>query len=319
MGTLDQRTTSSLASEFPVPSLEEWRAAAARELGGADPETLRRIVLGDLPVEPLYARPAAVTRHGRAAAGPWLVEQEIRLGDPQAANRAIRDGLARGQTALRLLIEDDLTLEGLQTALAEVEPAAQPLSIEAGAAGGPALALLAALAEERNVPLEALEGAVGGDPLAELARTGRLAHPLEAAWDALAEATDWAQRRAPSIRTALIDGRPYDEAGASAVEELACVIAAAAETLRAMVARGVEPDRAVDAFAFSLAVSSDAPLEIAKLRAARSLWQLTARAFGGAADGAACFHRAARSNKGGAEEQLGAHGGAGVRRGCGGL
>ena len=280
--TLEERTTTlDLAADFPDA---DAGGLARRRRRRAGRRGRRLAAPGDVDgpvVEPIYPRATAGPHHGRPAAGRWLVEQETRLEDPAAANRAILQGLANGQTALRLLAGPELTLARLETALAGVDLARQPVSIEAGAAGAAAPALLAALAERRSTPLDRLQGVVGGDPLAELSARGELSHPVEAAWDALAEAANWARLHAPALRIALIDGRPYHEAGASMAEELGCLIAAAAETLRALLARGFEPDRAADLFAFSMAVSSDLPLEIAKLRAARSLWALTVKAFAG--------------------------------------
>ena len=172
------------------------------------------------------------------------------------ANAALLDGLAKGQTAIRLVNCQWASVDELRVALEGVDLTVQPVAIE----GANLLEPLIALAQERGAPLSSLHGLVCAPS---------------------AEAAVWAQERAPALRTVLIDGRPHHEAGASAVEQLAAIIADATDHMRTLINGGVAPDRAADAFGFSLAVSQNIPLEIAKLRAARSLWMQVARAFGG--------------------------------------
>ena len=250
MENSDKRTPElDWAAEFPVPTMEQWRAIA-----GAAPEWKP---CEGLSVQPIYPRaPADLAPSGRPVAGPWLVEQETRSQLPAEANAAILDGLAKGQTAIRFVGPEWSLIETLREALADVDLAAQPVSIESPGA----LEALVALAEVRRTPPAALHGLVA---------------------DGSAHAALWAHEHAPGLRTVHIDGRPHHEAGLSVVEELAWVIATAASTWRVLIDGGVPGDQAADAFGFSLAVSQSIPLEIAKLRAARSVWARLAHAFGG--------------------------------------
>ncbi len=244
------KTDPDLASEFSVPTLQQWR-----ELAGGD---LAWSPLEGLVAQPLYPRPAVEPpRGGRPAAGPWLVEQEARPQDPQKANASILEGLKRGRTAIRLVGPQWSRLDDLRTALDGVDLARQPISIEASGS----LEALLTLADERDTPPSSLHGlAVGDEP-----------------------STVHFHELAPRLRTVLIDGRPLHESGANAVEELAGVMAEAAQRLRQLVDLGLGPAEAADVCCFALVVSPKIPLEIAKLRAARSLWTMLLRALGGEA------------------------------------
>lgn len=247
----DKRTPElDWAAEFPVPTMEQWRAIA-----GAAPEWTP---CEGLVAQPLCPRPAVEPPHGgRPAAGPWLVEQETRPQDPQQANASILEGLQRGRTAIRLVGPQWSGLDDLRAALDGVDLVRQPISIEAPGS----LEALLKLAEERGTPPSSLHGvAVGDEP-----------------------STVHFHELAPRLRAVLVDGRPAHEGEANAVEELAAVIAEASQKLRRLMELGVGAAQAADVFSFALAVSPRIPIEIAKLRAVRSLWTLLLQALGGEA------------------------------------
>src|SRR5450755_3939170 len=88
------------------------------------------------------------------------------------------------------------------------------------------------------------------------------------------EAQDWV---AP---VGAIRGDYLHEAGATAVQELGFALAEAVEKLRSAVEAGASVDVAAPAIAFVYAVGSNYFFEIAKLRAARTLWSTAVAAFG---------------------------------------
>jgi methylmalonyl-CoA mutase len=83
-----------------------------------------------------------------------------------------------------------------------------------------------------------------------------------------------------NVTALLADGRPYHEAGAGEVQELAAMLATLVAYLRACENAGVRPRAAFAKLAVALAADADLFLTIAKLRAARRLTARVAEASG---------------------------------------
>jgi methylmalonyl-CoA mutase len=310
-----------LAADFSAPSVEDWRKQVEADLKGADFD--KKMVwrtLEGLAVQPLYTRhdvaelatlPAypAVAPYVRGnkaqanAATPWLVRQDCVLRAPEEVNAAWRDGLARGETALCMRLDNAArrgfdgdspaarefagrsgctlsTIGGLRVALADVDIAKVPVFFRTGAAAFPVLAMFLALADERGVARASLSGGVEFDPIRSLAKNGRLRAPLSCLWAQMEDMVRLCAEQAPGIRPVSVNSHPAHNAGASAVEELAYLISAGVEYLRALDERGVAVPEASAAMGFSVSVSTNVYLEVAKLRAARALWAKVVKAFG---------------------------------------
>src|SRR5687768_1633993 len=101
---------------------EAWRALAARELGGADPESKRTLLpegidlsmlygRADLPGEGDYAAPPGVfpfVRGVRAtmyANKPWTLRQYAGFSTAEETNAFFRSALAQGQTGLSVAFD----------------------------------------------------------------------------------------------------------------------------------------------------------------------------------------------------------------------
>lgn len=119
------------------------------------------------------------------------------------------------------------------------------------------------------------------DPLAEWSVNGTLDRPLTTLFDEMTGLANWATSHAPQFKSVGIDVCPYAEAGASIAQELAIAVATAVEYLRAMIRRGVTLADAASCICFQLSVGADFFMEIAKLRALRTLWSNIVKAFGG--------------------------------------
>ena len=246
---------------------------------------------------------------GAAVAG-WDLRQEFAESDLSAANRAILDDLAGGTTSLLLQLDSaaragldpdheaakDLagqdgimaySVDDLDRVLADVDLHAVPLAIDSGAAFLPAAALLVALWQRRQLPLAECKGAFNADPLAALARHGRLPIAEGAALENLADVARWTSENCPQVTSIGVNTAPYHDAGATAAQDLAFSIATAVEYLRAMTSRGLSTDAAARQVLFRMNVGTQHFLAIAKLRAARELWSRVVEASGGSSESGA--------------------------------
>lgn len=309
-----------LAKEFPVPALAAWREAAQKELKETPLDKLTWQTPEGIAVEPIYTRENATLADAakalpgfapyRRGTNPlsgvspaWQVRQDCVLGAPEEVNAALRDGLARGQTAIGIRLDNaarlgydgdsmgaiDLvgrggctlsSINGLRIALQDIDLEKYPITIRTGTAALPVLAMLIALADERGVSRRLLTGAVEGDPVRELAKVGSLRGPLDLHFRELADMAIFCQRECPGIRPIIVNSHVFHNAGASAVQELAATLASGVEYLRALEARGLDARGAALSMVFSFSVSTNLYPEIAKLRAARQLWATIVKAFG---------------------------------------
>ncbi|WP_434420743.1 methylmalonyl-CoA mutase family protein [Nannocystis pusilla] len=299
----DDATRDSLCG-FPPVTLADWRELATRELKGAPVQKLvhrtpEGIELAPLvtaeDVGPAVPRAPLLARSRRG----WAVAQEYRQRRPADAGAAAVEDLSHGTEAAWFVL-DELVAAGVTAEsegragagvvvgdaanvtalLAGIDLAGAEVVIDAGVRALPVAAALAAEAQRRGLAPGQLRGAVAGDPLALLLAVGEIGWSIEHVYKDMAELTGWAKTMAPGLRTALVDATAWHEAGASAADEIAGALAAALEHLERLVAAGVTVDAAAEALLFVLAVGRDLPLELAKLRAARSVWARVAAACG---------------------------------------
>ncbi|MBL9099587.1 MAG: methylmalonyl-CoA mutase [Myxococcales bacterium] len=252
--------------------LARWRELASRELKGAPLERLISRTAEGLAVEPLFpGDPTALPgRELLLARAGFVICPEYA---PAAAGATIAADLRRGAGAVWLRGHERVSerLEGVDLMLT-------PVVIAAGAEGRAAASSLLATASAREVPRAALHGAIGCDPLAALATDGSIAWPIEQALTDMSEVAGALQ--GTGLRTALVDVGAYHEAGATATDQLAALLATGVAYLRALTAGGLTTAAACGQLVFAMAVGRDLFLEIAKLRAARLCWARVAAACG---------------------------------------
>ncbi len=256
---------------------------------------------GSLPGYPGYVRS---TGYGGYVLKPWDICQEIACSTPEEFNEVATHDLARGQNALKLVLDTPSrkgldpdsqdgdngvgknglslsTLEDLGTALRGIDLRTTPLMIHAGAIALPMVVLLAANLQHQNESFSHIRCCVGGDPLEELAREGKLSIDLSTAYDTMATLVAWSENHAPHLQSILVHGSPYHDAGGSAVQELAYVIATGVEYIREMNKRGLSIDAVAPRMRFVFSLGPNFFMEIARLRAARLLWAQVVQVFGG--------------------------------------
>ncbi|MDQ3171758.1 MAG: methylmalonyl-CoA mutase family protein, partial [Acidobacteriota bacterium] len=134
------------------------------------------------------------------------------------------------------------------------------------------LALYVAVAKRRGIPLEKLSGTIQNDILKEYIARGTYIFPPR---DSLRIVTDifaWCERELPNWNTISISGYHIREAGATAIQEVAFTIANAIAYVDAARAVGLDVNSFGQRLSFFFAAHNDFLEEIAKFRAARTLW-----------------------------------------------
>jgi methylmalonyl-CoA mutase len=213
-----------------------------------------------------------------AAAG-WDVRTRHADPDARALNRAALADLETGATSLWLVLgSGGLAVDDLPTALDGVYLDLAPIALDAGAHPERAVQALLTLSEQRGVDPADLRGTLGADPIGVRARTG-----AEADRHLLPTLSE--QSKALSgMHLVTVDGTVYHEAGGSDAQELGIGTAVGVAYLRVLTDAGLSVDEALRALEFRWAVSAEQFPSIAKLRAARQIWDRIARESGAAAD-----------------------------------
>ncbi len=312
-----------LLAGFAKPDAAQWRAAAVALLKGApfEKKLITRTPEG-IDLQPIYSQddlaalavqnelPGCGTRRrGSRASGQfkhgWEISQEFVAPTPEEFNSAALHDLERGQTELNVLLDlatlggrdPDLanpgevgacglslaTLGDVERAFAGISLPMVSIYLRAGPSALPAAALLLAFARKRGIPPRELRGCIESDPLAMLAWSGSLPVSLSRVYDELTALTWFAIHQVPALQTIAVQGTPYADAGASAVQELAFTLATGVEYLREVKRRGVAIDDAARHVRLSLSAGSNFFMEVAKFRAARHVWTLAVRALGASA------------------------------------
>jgi methylmalonyl-CoA mutase N-terminal domain/subunit len=237
----------------------------------------------------------------------WTMRQYAGYGSARESNRRYRYLLSQGQTGLSVAFDlptqmgydsDDSMARGevgkVGVAIASIEDMRTlteglpledvSISMTINATAAILLGLLLAVARERGVPWTALSGTVQNDLLKEYTARGTYIFPPRASLKITTDIFEFCGREVPRWNTISISGYHIREAGATAVQEVAFTLANAVAYVEAALARGLAIDDFAPRLSFFFNAHSNFFEEIAKFRAARSLWAEIARERFGARD-----------------------------------
>ena len=294
----------------PPATFADWAALAERELKGAPLDSLQRDY-GTLPVKPAYfsedlPADAAASLPGQApytrgvratmyANRPWTIRQYAGFSTARESNAFYRQALEHGQKGLSVAF-DLATHRGYDSdhprVVADVGKAGvaidsvedmkllfdgipldeMSVSMTMNGAVLPVLAMFVVAAEEQGVRQAELEGTIQNDILKEFMVRNTYIYPPEPSMRIVGDIIAHTAEHMPKFNSISISGYHMHEAGATAVQELAYTLADGAEYVRAARARGLAVDRFAPRLSFFFGIGMNFFLEVAKLRAARTLW-----------------------------------------------
>jgi methylmalonyl-CoA mutase len=292
----------TLAAQFPAASREQWeklvagvldKSGARGLLPGGAAEKLT-VTVGGIPIAGIYGpdelaaanvpdaglpgfAPFVRGRRPEGTLGGWDVRALFDQSDPALTREQMLTDLENGVTSIWLRVgESGFALSALPQVLTDVLLDLAPVVLDAGADAIPAARALLKVAADRGVAVAGLSGNLGLDPLGQAARTGE---PAELD-DTAAFVVEHVKSGADQLRSLVVDGLAFHDAGASEAQELGASLAAGVTYLRALAAAGLSPEQACSQLEFRYAATDDQFLTIAKLRAARRLWARVAGACG---------------------------------------
>jgi methylmalonyl-CoA mutase len=143
----------------------------------------------------------------------------------------------------------------------------------------PVLAGYIVAAEEQGVGQAQLAGTIQNDILKEFMVRNTYIYPPEPSMRIVADIIEHTAQHMPRFNSISISGYHMQEAGATAVQELAFTLADGLEYVRSALDRGLDVDAFAGRLSFFFAIGMNFFMEIAKLRAARLLWSRIMRQF----------------------------------------
>ncbi|MEX2618377.1 MAG: methylmalonyl-CoA mutase [Alphaproteobacteria bacterium] len=299
-------------ADFPKKTLDEWRAAAERELRGGNPDDLTWRTLEGIEVKPLYTAAdlellgdldslpglAPFLRGPRAtmyAARPWTVRQYSGFSTAEESNAYYRRNLEAGQKGLSIAFDlathrgydsdhprviGDVgkagvaidSVEDMKILFDGIPLDRMSVSMTMNGAVLPVLASFIVAGEEQGVPLEKLSGTIQNDVLKEFMVRNTYIYPPEPSMRIVADIIEYTAQNMPRFNSISISGYHMQEAGATCVQELAYTIADGIEYVRVALSKGLDVDAFAPRLSFFFCIGMNFFMEIAKLRAARVLW-----------------------------------------------
>src|SRR5262245_5644973 len=230
----------------------------------------------------------------------WTMRQFAGFGTPRQTNERFKFLLEKGQTGLSTAF-DLPTLMGLDSddprALGEVGRLGVAVStlddmhtlydgIDLGKVSvsmtinAPALIIMAfylANAQDAGVDWKSLRGTTQNDILKEFHAQNEFIFPTEPSVRLVCDAIEFCAQHVPQWNPVSISGYHVREAGSTAVQELAFTLADGFHYVDICLERGMDVDSFAGRLSFFFNSHNDVFEEIAKYRAARSIWAETLR------------------------------------------
>ncbi|MFN3863360.1 MAG: methylmalonyl-CoA mutase [Erythrobacter sp.] len=289
------------------PTLADWNALAAKEVKGRD---LTWHTPEGFAIKPLYTAEdhagfdpglpgfAPFTRGVRAsmyAGRPWTIRQYAGFSTAEESNAFYRRNLAMGQKGLSVAFDlathrgydsdhprvvGDVgkagvaidTVADMQILFDQIPLDSMSVSMTMNGAVIPVLAFFIVAAERQGVSQEKLDGTIQNDILKEFMVRNTYIYPPEPSMRIISDIIAYTSANMPKFNSISISGYHMHEAGATAVQELAFTIADGKEYVTRAMAAGLDIDAFAGRLSFFFGIGMNFFMEIAKLRAARTLW-----------------------------------------------
>ena len=289
------------------PTPEDWNALADKEVKGRD---LTWATPEGFDIKPLYTGEdhkdfepglpgfAPFTRGVKAsmyAGRPWTIRQYAGFSTAEESNAFYRRNLAAGQKGLSVAFDlathrgydsdharvvGDVgkagvaidTVADMEILFDQIPLDTMSVSMTMNGAVIPVMAFYIVAAERSGVSQDKLSGTIQNDILKEFMVRNTYIYPPEPSMRIVSDIIAYTSANMPKFNSISISGYHMHEAGATAVQELAFTIADGKEYVTRAMEAGLDIDAFAGRLSFFFGIGMNFFMEIAKLRAARTLW-----------------------------------------------
>ena len=307
-----------MAEGFDKKSINDWQMLAQKELRDRPLDELAWDTPEDIKVKPIYTKSdvdealadqmpgfAPYTRGVRAsmyAGRPWTIRQYAGFSTAEESNQFYRKALAAGQKGLSVAFDlathrgydsdhprvtGDVgkagvaidSVEDMKILFDGIPLNEMSVSMTMNGAVIPTLANFIVAGEEQGANVGDLSGTIQNDILKEFMVRNTYIYPPEPSMRIIADIIGYTSSHMPKFNSISISGYHMQEAGATQVQELAYTIADGLEYVRAAKDAGLDVDAFAPRLSFFFAIGMNFFMEVAKLRAARTLWARVMKQF----------------------------------------
>ncbi|MDE5638422.1 MAG: acyl-CoA mutase large subunit family protein, partial [Odoribacter sp.] len=288
-----EKVNQKLFSEFAPNTMQEWVDKVTVDLKGADfnKKLVWRTNEG-FNVQPMYRLEDMkdlknldcfpgefpYVRGNKKDSNDWYVRQDIVVENVAEANKKALDVLNRGVNSLGFVLTDskNFTKADMAALLKDICLECIEINFVAGCKKCAIVDAFKAVAEERGIAPEKINGGINIDPLSSMALKGKVCceNPFASAKENTEKMAAY-----PNFKTIEVGGYVFNNSGSSIVQELGFSLAAGVEYLDKLTDAGMSVDEVAPRIRFHFATGSKYFMEIAKLRAARYLWAHIVKAY----------------------------------------
>lgn len=227
---------------------------------------------------------------------PWTIRQYAGFSTASASNEFYRKNLAAGQKGLSVAFDlathrgydsdnervtGDVgmagvaidSVEDMKILFDQIPLDQMSVSMTMNGAVIPIMAFYIVAAEEQGVNKTQLAGTIQNDILKEFMVRNTYIYPPAPSMRIVADIFKYCSQNLPKFNSISISGYHMQEAGATPEIELAYTLADGIEYVRTGIKAGLKVDEFAPRLSFFFGIGMDHFMEIAKLRAARFLWQ----------------------------------------------
>ena len=296
----------------PKSDVSDWHQQATAELKGESASTLDWQTPEGIRLKPVYSADdldgiahlesmpgfEPFTRGSKStmyAGRPWTIRQYAGFSTAEDSNAFYRANLEAGQTGLSVAfdlathrgydsdhprVEGDVgkagvaidSVEDMKILFDQIPLDKMSVSMTMNGAVLPVMAMFIVAAEEQGVNQSDLSGTIQNDILKEFMVRNTYIYPPRPSMKIVSDIIAYTARNMPRFNPISISGYHMQEAGATIVQELAYTLADGIEYVRTAINSGLEVDKFAPRLSFFFAIGMNFFMEVAKLRAARTLW-----------------------------------------------
>ncbi|MEM6681615.1 MAG: methylmalonyl-CoA mutase [Pseudomonadota bacterium] len=299
-------------------TVQDWMALANKELRGKPLDTLNWTAPEGIEIKPLYtAEDTAEVEHSLPgffpftrgvkatmyAGRPWTIRQYAGFSTAEESNAFYKRNLAAGQKGLSVAFDlathrgydsdhprvtGDVgkagvaidSVEDMKILFSDIPLDEMSVSMTMNGAVIPCLAFYIIAAEEQGVSPDKLAGTIQNDILKEFMVRNTYIYPPKPSMRIIADIIEYTAQNMPKFNSISISGYHMQEAGATLAQELAFTLADGMEYVRAAKSKGLDVDAFAPRLSFFFCIGMNFFMEVAKLRAARTMWAHIMKNFG---------------------------------------